>query len=443
MSPTPRPEAIDSRLVFLVYSCVTLSAGIIVYMWPLIFWMKPDATFGFAYDRVTAAVVAAFGSLAASFAAIEDPVARRRALLGFANAHLLLGVMLVLQWIALLSPVMPAIVGWAPLILGLVLLYLAITGPGADFTRALPALAVDRTRAGVRMFAVRNKAGIANLRSQYEQQIRQAAKQEERARLARDLHDAVKQQLFAIQTAAATAQARFDSDPEGAKAAVDQVRGAARDAMTEMEAMLDQLQAVPIENAGLVEFVRRQCDALGFRTGAVVQFETGLLPDNLALDPGARQALARVAQEALSNVARHARARHVHVTLGLAEGRLALTVKDDGSGFEPSGKRRGMGLANIATRAAEVGGTFEVVSVPGGGTMARFSVPCYETASPRPYVNRAAVWFVVLIVILALTESRGANADPWAIPIVLIAAIAVARYTVAAYWLMRRRESSA
>ena len=439
MSPGSRPEAIDSRLVFQVYAAVALPAGLVIYMWPLLLSMSREALASLADVRVTAAVVAAAGCIAANSVTIDDPVARRRALIGFAHAHLLLGVMVLLQWITVLSPTVPAFFGWAPVVAGLVLLYVALTGPGADFTPALPPIRPDQTRPGARMFAVRNKASIGNLRSQYEQQIRQAARQEERARLARDLHDAVKQQLFAIQTAAATAQTRFATDPEGARTAIDQVRGAAREAMTEMEAMLDQLQAVPIENAGLVAFLRRQCEALGFRTGATVRFEAGTLPDHRALDPAARQAIARVAQEALSNVARHARARLVEVTLGMLEGRLTMTVKDDGSGFPPGARPHGMGMANIAARASEVGGTFEVLSQPGSGTTVRFSVPAAEIATPRPYVIRAAVWLAVLLLGLTRMPAHGPGENIWALPIVLIAAIAVARYTVAAYWLLRRQ----
>ena len=107
--------------------------------------------------------------------------------------------------------------------------------------------------------------------------------------------------------------------------------------MTEMEAMLEQLQAAPLENAGLVASVRKQCDALGFRTGARVTFDVGTLPADSALDPGTRQALFRVAQEALANVARHARARNISVSLGSIDGQLVLTVQDDGGGFKPEG----------------------------------------------------------------------------------------------------------
>jgi signal transduction histidine kinase len=439
MSATLRPEAIDSRLVFHVYGCTAIPAGITVYMWPMVLSMAPDAYPWLAPARIAAAGVAASGCCAAAFAAIDEPIARGRALLGFAHAHILFGAMVILQWVAVLSPVVPPFVGWAPLLAGLVLLYLAITGPGADFTPALPALPLDAERPGITRFALRNKPAMSRLRSAYEQQIRQAARQEERARLARDLHDAVKQQLFVIQTAGATAQARLATDIDGARAAVDQVRVAAREAMAEMEAMLQQLHAAPIENDGLLAFLRKQCEALGFRSGAEVTFEPGPQPDQNALDPGAREAISRVAQEALSNVARHARARRVAVSLGTVDGRLVLTVRDDGSGFSAEGAPRGMGMGNIAARATEVGGTLEVVSAPGQGTTVRFSVPCREPASVRPYLMRAIVWGAILAAVAGFMLSRGAAAQPWIAAIALIAAIAVARYTAAVYWLLHRQ----
>jgi signal transduction histidine kinase len=351
--------------------------------------------------------------------------------------------MLLLQWITVLSTTsVPAGVGWGPLILGLVLEYLAVTGPGTDFRRPLPPLAHHAGGEGGATFTLRNKRRVRFLRSQYEEQIRQAARQEERARLARDLHDAVKQQLFVIQTAAATAQARLDTDREGSKAAVDQVRSAAREAMTEMEAMLDQLQATPLANAGLVASLKKQCEALEFRSGAHVAFELGPLPADRMVDPGARQAIFRVAQEALANVARHARARNVAVTLADDGGHLVLTVRDDGSGFKPEGTPSGMGMANIAARAAEVGGGVDVTSSSDRGTTVRFSVPCRQQLSARPYAIRAVAWSVVLVSAVTYLTARGFDERPWGAIAILIAAFAVARYTLAA-WRLRRPEATA
>jgi signal transduction histidine kinase len=368
---------------------------------------------------------------------VDDPVGRRRGLLGFAHAHLMLGAMLGIQAWAQYSPGAPSPgLAWIVMIVGVVLLYLGITGPGADLASILPRLGHD-ARTGETGFAVHNKRGLYRLRSEYEQQIRNAARQEERARLARDLHDAVKQQLFVIQTAGATAQARFDTDPAGARAAVEQVRTAAREAMAEMEAMLDQLQGAPISNAGLESFIRKQCEAIGFRTGARVTFEPGPMPDDRIVDPGARQAIARVAQESLSNVARHARAQNLRVSLGASDGPLVLSVEDDGAGFTAESAPRGMGMANLAARASEVGGSLNVSSVPGRGTTVRFAVPCAELPSPRTYAVRAAIWSVVLLAGTAITLARAPAARPLAIMVILIAAISIARNVVAAHGVSR------
>ena len=104
-----------------------------------------------------------------------------------------------------------------------------------------------------------------------------------------------------------------------------------------------------------------------------------------------------------------------------------------------------MGMGNIAARAAEVGGTFEVVSVPGSGTTVRFSVPCRQPSSVRPYVIRAIVWSVIFLAVSGFWLSRGAAASPWAAglaALAAIAAIAVARYSLAVYRLVHRQRTA-
>ena len=444
MFATPRPEAIDSRLVFRIYASCALPFGSVTYLWPFILPIR-DSPASVVRLRVLGAVITALGCCASAFAAIDDPLGRRRGLMGFAHAHLMLGAMLGIQaWAQYSPPVAPSpLVASAAAITGLVLMYLGITGPGAVPWPRLPRPESDlaaTARAGLHL---RNRPALmSRLRSEYEMQIRNAARQEERARLARDLHDAVKQQLFVIQTAGATAQARFDTDAAGARAAVEQIRSAAREAMTEMEAMLDQLQSAPISNQGLIAFLRKQCEALGFRTGATVSFTAGSLPDERALDPGARQAIARVAQESLSNVARHARAQNVTVSLGPSEGWTVLTIKDDGTGFTPGNPplQAGMGMENLAVRAAEVGGSLDVTSAPGAGTVVRFAVPDAEFLSPRFYVARLFVSSVILVGGAAVLATHNYTARLLAIPLMIIATIAIARYTVAAYTVERRRK---
>lgn len=437
MSPAPRPEAIDSRLVFRVYAAVALPLGTVSYLWPLLPPMHAPNASWVVRLRVTAAVITAFGCCASAFAAVDDPLGRRRGLLGFAHAHLMLGAMLGIQAWAQYSPGAPSpALAWIVLIVGVVLLYLGITGPGPVLASTLP-LPGHAPGIGASGFEVHNKRSFSRLRSEYEQQIRNAARQEERARLARDLHDAVKQQLFVIQTAGATAQARFDTDAAGAREAIEQVRTAAREAMTEMEAMLDQLQSAPIANAGLVAFIRKQCEAIGFRTGARVTFEPGPMPDDGRVDPGARQAIARVAQEALSNVARHARAASVRVTLGAVDGPLVLTVEDDGAGFTAGSAPPGMGMANLAARASEVGGSLSVSSVPGRGTTVRFAVPCAELPSARTYAVRATIWSAVLLAGTVVLAARAPSTRPFAIMLMLISAISIARNVAAAHAVSR------
>jgi signal transduction histidine kinase len=249
------------------------------------------------------------------------------------------------------------------------------------------------------------------LRTTYETQIRAAAAAEERQKLARDLHDSIKQQIFVTQTSAATAQARFDSDPAGAREAIEAVRQAAREATAEMEALLDQLRAAPVTMAGLADAVRKQCEALAFRSGATVDFEPGELPDDGLLPPGAAQALYRIAQEALSNAGRHARATHVRVELAQIGHKVVLRIHDNGAGFDPNAAPRGMGLANLRARADEILGTLELRSRPGKGTSVNVELPCPEPEAGTSAWREACVGLISALVILAASIGQYARGN--------------------------------
>jgi signal transduction histidine kinase len=322
-------------------------------------------------------------------ARVDDPVARRRGLALFAAAHATVSFMVQIQRSAVLGAWLPQ---WVEFVLTLVAFILIFAWWQAYMTqREMPGTLLT-------LFGNSASSSTQQLRSAYEQQIREAAGQEERHRLARDLHDAIKQEIFVVQTAAATVEARFDNDPEGARSALEQVRAAAREAMAEMEAMLDQLRAAPLETTGLVEALRKQCEALGFRTGARVEFQLGTLPPNEALAPGAQQAIFRAAQEALANAGRHARAANVEVSLDAVGPKLELTVRDDGSGFDANQRASGMGIRNMRERAAEYGGEFEIDSMPGGGTTVRFSVPVASVAFED---YRKQIWFCAALTVIS------------------------------------------
>jgi signal transduction histidine kinase len=212
-----------------------------------------------------------------------------------------------------------------------------------------------------------------------------------------------------MQTAAATVQARFDSDAPGAKEALERLRESGREAMTEMEAMLDSLRATALTNAGLVEALKKQGEALQFRTGARVVFDIGALPPDAALAPGAQQAVFRVAQEAFANIGRHARAANVRVSLAPEADRLVLRVEDDGAGFSASTPVGGMGLANMRERAAAVDARFDVRSEPGSGTAVTLAVPyaAWSRGDIGGYRVRLIGWACVVLFNAAIVLGAG------------------------------------
>ena len=454
-APSPvdvHPDSIDTRLVLRIYAWIAIAVGLIVFNWHD--WQLPDWHTvrdlpGIPWGRVglyrtLGAALIALGFIAVGLSRIEHPVSRARGLHWFAVAHLTFGAVFFVQWYAIFDGVIPRVVAWTPLTVGVVLLFVSATFARAPrlprmhrqlFEGQEGPMLVDR------LLAVRGRS-INALRSQYDEHIRQAARVEERARLARDLHDAVKQQLFAIQTSAATVEARLTSDRSGAQSAIGQVRQAARDAVTEMNALIEQLQTSPVENVGLVSALRQQCEALELRTGAHVVLDTRTLPPNTALPPGAQHALFRAAQEALSNVARHARATHVKVTLALNGDSLDLAVRDDGTGFDPISERSGMGVDNMKARICDVSGTFMLQTAPGKGTLVGFSVPC-DVRTARDYAWKALSWAGVAAVFATSFAVGNHWERPWKIIFAVMAAITAARFAVAWRRVRGRAEAAA
>jgi len=443
MQNGPRLDAIDTRTICRVYGIVAGLAGLLLFAWGPN-WFGTDLAaqpWGkAALIRVIGSILVACACFAVPLASIADPEIRQRALLWFAAGYGVIFIVLLSQREAIWGP---GLADWAVATAFAVALFLTYFGATAfgDAT-AEPPWSRLITLFGEPVPRVAFFGGVPlpsrrKLHSQYEQQIREAAGQEERNRLARDLHDSVKQQIFAIQTFAATAQARFDNDSVGAKETIDQIRRSAREAMIEMEVMLDQLRAAPLENTGLVEALKAQCEALGFRTGARVQCNVDKLPPSDLMAPGSQQAIFRVAQEAMANIARHARAGNVVVALCGLNGELQLRVQDDGAGFVQEQDRRTTGLAGMRERAEECNGRVEVSSQPGAGTSVIFSVP-YAEFEPVRYSRKVMVWASVLLICGAsacLTRDRVLMV--WA----LFCVIALIREVVASRRARKLREA--
>jgi signal transduction histidine kinase len=425
MESGQRPDALDTRLIYRVYTWVMGPVGLALalYGYYLMYW-GPFSGIGPDLVPVLGSILVGFACCAVPLAELSPPAARQ-GLLWFAAGHAL--VFAVLRRQQLSWDPGRADLAFAALIAAVVVLvYLWMTVEGDGIPVVGPRS----------LFGGSGPSTTQRLRSQYERQVRQAAAQEERNRLARELHDSIKQQIFVIQTAAATVQARFEKDVPGALAALEQVRSSAREAMAEMEAMLDQLRAAPLENVGFVQALKKQCEAFEFRTGARVDFQPGTLPASETLAPGAQQTLFRVAQEALANVSRHARARNVRLGLASVQDHVALTVEDDGSGFDPQQHSSGMGIQNMRARAAQYGGTFELKARPGGGTSVRVAIP-FVTVAPREYRTRALTSGILVVLWIALLL-QNPSFIVFGSGMMLVAAIGLARAMIA-YWRLRQR----
>jgi signal transduction histidine kinase len=303
--------------------------------------------------------------------------------------------------------------------------------------QALAFDAMKETRM-LRMFSfwkVPNPRNSAEIRSDWQQQIREEAIQQERNRLAQDLHDSVKQQLFSIQTNLAAAQARWEGGSLVAREAVNQAREAAREAGAEISSMLDQLQPLALESLGLQEAIRRQCEALAHRTGAGVRTSFTDLPP---IDQEVKTVVYRVAQEALANIGRHARASHVDVELAAAaDGDFLLRIHDDGQGLQP-GFAQGGGMRGMWKRAGEIGGILTVQGAPGKGCTITLRFYPRAYAAGQQALHRSTMWnhWVVVgiwIFTAYFNQRMGFTPFAWFLGFMVLAELAPAVYHTRQY----------
>ena len=203
-----------------------------------------------------------------------------------------------------------------------------------------------------------------NLRDLSRRLIR--AHEEQRAQLARELHDDITQRLAVLAIDVGRGELIAPSGPQAA--VMREVRDGLVRLSEDVHSLAYQLHPSVLEELGLAEALRTECERIG-RSGRVdLSAEIDPLPAAVGKD--AALCLFRVAQEALSNVVRHAGARTASVALRPRDGGLLLTVRDDGIGFnlERPGKDRSLGLASMHERVQLVGGTLDIESASGRGT---------------------------------------------------------------------------
>jgi signal transduction histidine kinase len=199
------------------------------------------------------------------------------------------------------------------------------------------------------------------------------AHEEERALLARELHDDVTQRLAVL--AIDAGRAELAAADEARAAPLRAVREGLSRLSEDVHALAYQLHPAVLEELGLVEALRTAGEHFGRRDGAALHMDLVPVPPGLGKE--AALCLFRVAQEALHNVARHAGARAASVTLRQADGGLHLVVRDDGVGFDPAGPGAGgrLGLASMRERVRLLNGTLEIESAPGRGAAVVAWVP--------------------------------------------------------------------
>jgi signal transduction histidine kinase len=205
---------------------------------------------------------------------------------------------------------------------------------------------------------------------------------EERNRLARDLHDSVVQKLFGIVLAARSAGVLLERDSAGAREQVDRLGELAQEAVGELRSLVFQLRPAEVETDGLGPALRKHVEVLRRVHRREIELElsggTGLAPERAA-------EVFRIAQEALTNALRHSDAAHIAVRLSEPNGRLVLTVEDDGVGFEPGSaalRSRRLGLTSMEERAGALGGRLSVESRPGAGATIGLEVPLGDDSRP-------------------------------------------------------------
>ena len=204
----------------------------------------------------------------------------------------------------------------------------------------------------------------------------------ERRFLARELHDDFGQRLTGAKMVLEMALRECGNPAAPGRAKVEEALGVIGELLAKVRQLSLDLRPQLLDDLGLVIALEWHLRRFEQQTGLPVQFKRGPLPGRPA--PALETAAFRIAQEALTNVARHARARAATVRLWLADGRLAVQVEDNGAGFDAEAAlaaRASTGLAGMRERAVLLGGSFTLDSAPGAGTRLTAELPWAVTAS--------------------------------------------------------------
>jgi two-component system, NarL family, sensor histidine kinase LiaS len=192
------------------------------------------------------------------------------------------------------------------------------------------------------------------------------ARAAERARIAREIHDAISQHLFGLRMIAAGMRR---ADPGNQQA--ETIERISEEALRDMQALLIELRPACLDGAGLAPALQEICAAYHDRLGVTVQASL----EDVTVPAPVEHALLRITQEACTNAVRHGNARRLAVSMTRQDEHVELAVRDTGTGFDPAAPHAGSGLAHIRDRVAELGGTVDIDSAPGCGAALTVRVP--------------------------------------------------------------------
>jgi two-component system CheB/CheR fusion protein len=207
------------------------------------------------------------------------------------------------------------------------------------------------------------------------------SEEEERRRVARELHDDISQRLAVLEMDIETLRKGLPADPSAIRTELERIRERSRALSEEVRGISHQLHPSALDHLGIAVALKSLVEEFGAREAMVATFHSRNVPENPR--PEVAVALYRITQEALRNVAKHAGRTHVKVVLEGIDQRLRLEVRDFGEGFDMEGmKGGGLGLISMAERARLIGGTLALQSALGEGAAVSVTVPLSEGSTP-------------------------------------------------------------
>ncbi|MCB2227761.1 MAG: sensor histidine kinase [Desulfarculaceae bacterium] len=197
--------------------------------------------------------------------------------------------------------------------------------------------------------------------------------EKERKRIAADIHDVITQALSGIGFKLILCQELLEKQPRRLEEELNRLVDNVNEALHHSRHIVSDLRPTILDNLGLVAALKKIANAFEENSGVEIEF---ISPPHLELAPGASIAIFRILQESLHNIRKHAAASHVWAKLELPpDGRLEMTIEDDGKGFEPRQRTQGLGLMLIRERAENLGGQLLLRSSPGDGTTVKVMLP--------------------------------------------------------------------